>query len=66
MRNSLRDAWKRLQQTGLLMVGVPDYATYLAHMAAHHPGHPVLSEADWVRRAQDARYGGKKIGKCPC
>jgi uncharacterized short protein YbdD (DUF466 family) len=66
MRRFLADSWARLRQTGLLMVGVPDYATYRAHMETHHPGHPVLTEAQWVQRAQEARFGGKKIGKCPC
>lgn len=66
MRKRLAEWWNQARQTGLLMVGVPDYANYRAHMEKHHPGHPVLSEADWVARAQEARFGGKKIGKCPC
>ena len=28
---------KRLQQSFRLMVGVPDYPTYLEHMKKHHP-----------------------------
>ena len=28
--------WQRLQQSFRLMVGVPDYQTYLQHMARHH------------------------------
>jgi uncharacterized short protein YbdD (DUF466 family) len=66
MRETIVQWWRRARQTGLLMVGVPDYANYLAHMEKHHPGHAVLSEAQWVARAQEARFGGKKIGKCPC
>ena len=58
--------WKRLKETGRLMVGVPDYEKYCAHMRAHHPEHSVLTEQDFLARAQEARYGGKKAGKCPC
>ena len=29
--------WQRLQQSFRLMVGVPDYQTYVEHMRKHHP-----------------------------
>lgn len=58
----------RLAQTARLMVGVPDYANYVAHMHEKHPDHPIMTQAEFHRRAVDARYPGKSgnIKKCPC
>ena len=49
--------WGRAVQTARLMVGIPDYETYVAHRRAHHPGEPVMSYADFFRNRQQARYG---------
>ncbi len=49
-----------------LMVGVPDYDRYLAHMRESHPQHEPLSREAFVRNRMLARYGGKGGGKCPC
>ena len=53
-------------QTARLMVGVPDYETYLAHRQAHHPSEPVMSYTEFFRERQQARYGrgGKPTGCC--
>jgi uncharacterized short protein YbdD (DUF466 family) len=60
---ALRDAAARvghagryLAQTLRLMVGVPDYETYVAHMKANHPGMPVMSYEAFFRNRQEARY----------
>lgn len=54
-----------LGQAMRLMVGVPDYDTYVAHMKATHPGQPVMSYEAFFRERQEARYGGKgRIGRC--
>jgi uncharacterized short protein YbdD (DUF466 family) len=58
--------WQKLRQTGALMVGVPDYARYVAHMREVHPELAPLSEAEFVKGRMEARYGGGKMGKCPC
>jgi uncharacterized short protein YbdD (DUF466 family) len=58
--------WQKLRQTGALMVGVPDYAHYVAHMREAHPDLPPLTEAEFVQSRMEARYGGKGAGKCPC
>jgi uncharacterized short protein YbdD (DUF466 family) len=50
-------------RTARLMVGVPDYDTYVAHRAAHHPGEPVMSRAEFVAERQQARFSGR-VGKC--
>jgi len=58
--------WKRAVQTARLMVGVPDYETYVAHRLAAHPSEPVMSYAEFFRERQQARYdrGGKPTGCC--
>lgn len=60
--------WQRLQQSFRLMVGVPDYQTYLTHMAKHHPDLEAMDAKTFYRYCVDARYpsvsGGMK--KCPC
>jgi uncharacterized short protein YbdD (DUF466 family) len=47
-----------------LMVGVPRYEDYVAHMARNHPGKPVMTYADFFRDRQAARYGSS--GLCCC
>lgn len=44
-------------QTAKLMVGVPDYQTYVDHRALTHPGEPVLTEAEYFVDRQNRRYG---------
>lgn len=38
------------------VIGVPDYATYVAHMASAHPSAPVLSHDAFQRDRLAARY----------
>ncbi|ATE65980.1 YbdD/YjiX family protein [Rhizorhabdus dicambivorans] len=53
-----------IAETGRLMVGQSSYRAYLDHMAAHHPGAPVMDERAFFRSRQEARYGGRNGGKC--
>lgn len=46
-----------------LMVGVPEYETYVAHMREKHPDRTPMTYAQFFRERQDARYNGK-VGKC--
>ena len=46
------------------MVGVPDYATYVAHRRSKHPGEPVMSRAEFVRERTERRLGGSGTGPC--
>lgn len=55
---------KAVRDSARLMVGVPSYDAYRAHMAAHHPDRPILSERAFFRNRQDARYGSAGGGKC--
>jgi len=54
-------------QTARLMVGIPDYDTYVAHRRAHHPREPVMSYGEFFRERQKARYAieeGRFKGCC--
>lgn len=54
---------RRLGQAGYLMVGMPDYQTYVEHMRRCHPDRIVMSYPEFFRDRQQARYGGGKDGK---
>ena len=52
-------------QSMRLMVGVPEYSTYVDHMRNTHPDQPVMSYQEFFRERQEARYGGNgKITRC--
>jgi uncharacterized short protein YbdD (DUF466 family) len=53
-----------LCRTARLMVGVPDYETYLAHRRAHHPDEPVMGYAEFFKERQDNRYASGKVRGC--
>jgi uncharacterized short protein YbdD (DUF466 family) len=55
-----RTAWAWAVKTARLMVGVPDYDTYVAHRRAYHPDGPVMSYAEFFRERQNARYAIEK------
>ena len=60
--------WTRLQQSFRLMVGVPDYQSYVEHMKMHHPDIDPMDEKTFHRYCVDARYpsAGGTLKKCPC
>jgi len=60
---SMQNAGRYLGQTLRLMVGVPDYETYVAHRRTTHPDLPVMSYEEFFRERQQARYGSG-AGKC--
>lgn len=43
-------------QTARLMVGVPDYETYVKHRHTVHPGEMVMTYEEFFRERRDARY----------
>ncbi len=61
-----REVGRVLRQTARLMVGVPDYDTYVAHRQAQHPEEPVMNKTEFFRNAQDRRYGvgGGRAFRC--
>ena len=50
----------RVAETARLMVGVPDYPTYVAHRTANHPGQPIMTYEQFFRERQQARYDVSK------
>lgn len=59
---------KRLQQGLRAMVGVGDYEQYCEHMHRHHPQLPKMTDIEYFRHCQQARYPSKDaaIKRCPC
>ncbi len=60
-------ALRRATQTARLMVGVPDYETYVRHRQANHPGQPIMTYEEFFRERQNARYAvgnGRFRGCC--
>ncbi len=51
-------------RTAQLMVGVPDYDTYLAHLAAAHPEQAPMPREAFFRERQAARYGAGGLRCC--
>ena len=51
-----------------LMVGAGNYKNYCAHMQQEHPGTTVMTETEYFRYGQNARYPTKNgaIKRCPC
>ncbi|AUW57033.1 hypothetical protein C1T17_01990 [Sphingobium sp. SCG-1] len=64
MRSRAATLLSTLRRTARLMVGLPDYDAYLAHMAQQHPDDAVMSRVAFFRDRQEARYGGKNGGRC--
>jgi uncharacterized short protein YbdD (DUF466 family) len=64
LRDNVQTSGRYLGQTLRLMVGLPDYDTYVAHMRATHPDRPVMTYAEFFRERQQARYGSGTSGRC--
>ncbi|MDQ2823005.1 MAG: YbdD/YjiX family protein [Pseudomonadota bacterium] len=65
MFSTLAQAGRYLGQSMRLMVGLPEYDTYLAHMEKNHPDQPAMGYEEFFRERQEARYGGAgKRGGC--
>lgn len=41
-----------------MMIGVPNYDAYVAHVRATHPDAPVMTYEEFFRNRLDARFGG--------
>ena len=52
-----------LGQAARLMVGRPDYDTYVQHMRMKHPDQAPMTYEEFFRERQEARFGGAS-GKC--
>ena len=51
-----------LKRTARLMVGVPEYETYVRHREAAHPGEPVMSRGEFYAERAEKRFGG--VSRC--
>jgi uncharacterized short protein YbdD (DUF466 family) len=60
---NIEQAGRYLTQSLRLMVGVPDYGTYLRHMQATHPEQTPMNYEAFFRERQAARYGAGG-GRC--
>ncbi|SEK13523.1 YbdD/YjiX family protein [Paraburkholderia diazotrophica] len=63
LSDDVRNDGRYLGQAMRLMVGLPDYDTYVSHMKRSHPDCAVMSYEEFFRERQAARYGGG-VGKC--
>jgi uncharacterized short protein YbdD (DUF466 family) len=48
--------YARARQTARLMIGVPDYETYVQHRKTLHPGEPIMTYEEFFFERQAARY----------
>jgi uncharacterized short protein YbdD (DUF466 family) len=60
----LRVFGKCLGQCAGLMIGLPDYETYVAHLTSTHPDREVMSYEEFFRERQAARYGSERGLRC--
>lgn len=60
MFKNIRHLVKGIGHGAQMLVGMPDYDNYVAHMHSKHPGQPVMSYEVFFRERQEARYGGGK------
>ena len=59
--------WLELaRRTARLMVGVPDYDSYVAHRRAQHPDEPVMSRAEFLAERMERRFGAGPGGISRC
>jgi uncharacterized short protein YbdD (DUF466 family) len=47
-------------RTARLMVGIPDYDTYVAHRRANHPDQAIMTYEEFFVERQEARYSVSK------
>ena len=52
----LRNTYKWAARAARLMVGVPDYETYVEHRRSAHPGEPVMTYEEFYENRLKARY----------
>lgn len=63
MFNNLAKMGQYLGQAAKMMVGLPDYDTYVQHMRLKHPDQTPMSYEAFFRERQEARFSSR-VGKC--
>jgi uncharacterized short protein YbdD (DUF466 family) len=56
----VRETYLFAARTLRLMVGVPDYDTYVQHRRVNHPGQPVMTYEEFFMERLQARYAVEK------
>ncbi|UXI67141.1 YbdD/YjiX family protein [Tahibacter amnicola] len=64
LRHGFLRLWHTLRQMARLIVGIPDYDTYVAHLRRHHPDRTPLSYEAFFAERQVARYGKGRSRCC--
>ncbi len=55
----------QLSKSLRLMVGMPEYSTYVDHMKMAHPDQSIMSYEEFFRERQEARYGSNgRLNRC--
>ena len=62
--NDLSSVGKYLGQAAKMLVGLPDYDTYVRHRRLLHPELPIMTEVEFIHNRQEARYGAGRSGGC--
>jgi uncharacterized short protein YbdD (DUF466 family) len=57
---NIRTLYYWAASTARLMVGIPDYQTYVEHRRAFHPEKPIMTYEEFFRERQNARYAVEK------
>lgn len=65
-KDKLSAIGKCLCDSARLMVGVPDYEAYVAHVRKTHPDTEPMTYEAFFRDRQQARYGGDGKGGFRC
>ncbi|HXM81564.1 MAG TPA: CstA-like transporter-associated (seleno)protein [Burkholderiales bacterium] len=64
---NIRTMYHWAARTARLMVGVPDYETYVQHRRTSHPGEPIMTYEQFYIDRLNARYAvdkGRLKGCC--
>lgn len=65
MIHKISQTLRQFSQSMRLMVGMPEYSTYVEHMKTAHPDQSVMSYEEFFRERQEARYGSKgRLNRC--
>jgi uncharacterized short protein YbdD (DUF466 family) len=60
----VRRLWRGARDAARLMIGIPDYDTYVAHCLQHHPDRSPMSREAFLRDRLAARYAGTGSRGC--
>lgn len=63
LRTAARNAWRKGVQVCRLIIGVPDYDTYVEHVRRFHPESTPMTYEEFFIERQNARYKGGG-GRC--